>query len=325
MQNGIKNTIKQNNKGEENMINYNRIIKYIKHPSKFFIKLDEKGIFRLPDKLFIKLQFYNKMGYKLDLKNPKTFNEKLQWLKLYDRNPIYTTMVDKYEAKKYVGDIIGDEYIIPTIGIYNSFDEINFDELPKKFVMKCTHDSGGIVICKDKANFDIEAAREKINKSLKTNYYWVWREWQYKNVKPRIIIEKYMEDKETKELRDYKFFCFNGEVKVFKIDFDRFINHKANYFDKNKKLLRFGENICPPDFNRKLEMPYNIDKMIELAEQLSKDKPFIRIDFYEMNKKIYFGELTFCPAAGIGSFEPEEWDYKLGQFIKLPEKNKKKK
>ena len=191
--------------------------------------------------------------------------------------------------------------------------------------MKCTHDSGGIVICKDKANFDIEAAREKINKSLKTNYYWVWREWQYKNVKPRIIIEKYMEDKETKELRDYKFFCFNGEVKVFKIDFDRFINHKANYFDKNKKLLRFGENICPPDFNRKLEMPYNIDKMLELAEQLSKDKPFIRIDFYEMNKKIYFGELTFCPAAGIGSFEPEEWDYKLGQFIKLPEKNKKKK
>lgn len=302
------------------MINYNRVLKYIKNPSDFFMKLEEKKIMRLPDKIYLKIQFKKTMGYKLDLRNPKTFNEKLQWLKLYDRKPIYTSMVDKYEAKKYVSNIIGEEYIIPTIGIYNSFEEINFDKLPKRFVMKCTHDSGGIVICKDKSKLDIETAKQKINNSLKTNYYWTWREWQYKNVKPRIIIEQYMEDKKTKELRDYKFFCFNGKVEVFKIDFDRFIGHRANYFDKNKKLLKFGEILCPPDYNRKLEMPYNIDKMMELAEKLSKDIPFIRIDFYEMNKKIYFGELTFCPAAGVGVLEPKKWDRKLGDLIELPKK-----
>lgn len=304
------------------MINYKRILKYIIHPSKFLLKLDEKGIVRLPDKIHIKLQFYNNIGYKLNLKNPQTFNEKLQWLKLYDRKKEYIKMVDKYEVKEYVSKIIGEEYIIPTIGIYDNFDEINIDQLPNQFVMKCTHDSGSTIVCKDKIKFNIKAAREKINKSLMTNYYRNWREWQYKNIKPRIIIEKYMEDSVTKELRDYKFFCFNGKVKVFKIDFDRFINHKANYYNRNKKLLRFGEIICPPDFNKKLKMPHNIDKMIEFAEKLSKDIPFIRVDFYEMNKKIYFGELTFFPAAGIGKFKPEEWDYKLGKYLVLPKKTK---
>ena len=247
----------------------------------------------LNDKSYIKIKYFLKFHKRLNLKNPKTFNEKLQWLKLYDRNPSYIKMVDKYEAKKYVGNIIGEKYIIPTIGIYDSFDEIDFNKLPNQFVMKCTHDSGGVIICKDKSKVNIETIRKKIYKALNNNYYYHSREWQYKEVKPRIIIEKYMEDKETNELRDYKFFCFNSQVKIFKIDFDRFKNHRANYYDNNKKLLYFGEKNYPPDFNKKLQMPYNIDKMIDLAEKLSKDIPFLRVDFYEMNKKIYFGELTF--------------------------------
>ena len=258
----------------------------------------------IPDKMYTKRIYKKMMGKDLNLKNPQTFNEKLQWLKLYDRKKEYIQMVDKYEVKKYVANIIGDEYIIPTIGIYNNFDEIDFDKLPNQFVMKCTHDSGGIVICKDKSKLNIEEAKEKINKSLKNNYYWMWREWVYKNVKPRIIIEKYMEDNKTKDIRDYKFFCFNGKMKMFKIDFNRYINHQANYYDKNKKL----------------KIPNNIDKMIELSEQLSKNMTFLRVDFYDINGKIYFGELTFCPAAGVGKFIPEEWDYKLGKFIELPKK-----
>ena len=163
----------------------------------------------IPDSIVLKCIYRSELNKKLNLNNPKTFNEKLQWLKLYDRKDIYTTMVDKYEAKKYVAGIIGEEYIIPTIGIYNSFDEIDFDKLPKRFVMKCTHDSGGIIICKDKSNFNKVLAKKKIEKSLKKNYYYGGREWPYKNVKPRIIIEEYMEDKKHHELRDYKIFCFN--------------------------------------------------------------------------------------------------------------------
>lgn len=275
---------------------------------------------KIPDKIYLKYKYKKIFKKELNLNNPVTFNEKLQWLKLNDRKDIYTTMVDKYEAKKYVANIIGDEYIIPTIGIYNSFDEIDFSELPNQFVMKCTHDSGGLVICKDKNNLDINKARKKINKSLKNNYYYDGREWPYKNVKPRIIIEKYMEDRKTRELRDYKLFCFDGKVKFFKIDFDRQKYHRANYYDTNGILLRFGEEICPPDFEKTLDMPINLNKMISFSQKLSFEIPFIRVDFYEVNGKIYFGELTFYPASGFGKFTPEEWDKKLGDMIKLPKK-----
>ena len=268
----------------------------------------------IPDKIYIKKIYKQMMGKELDLKNPKTFNEKLQWLKLYDRKKEYTKMVDKYEAKEYVANIIGDEYIIPTIGIYNSFDEIDFDKLPKQFVMKCTHDSGGNVVCRDKSKLNIEEAKEKIN-----NYYWKWREWPYKHVKPRIIIEEYMEDKKTKELRDYKFFCFDGKAKFMFIATDRLIHEtKFNYYDMNFKLLPFIQHY--PNDKRKIEKPKNFDKMKKLAEKLSKGIPQIRVDFYEINGKVYFGELTFCHFAGVTPFEPEEWDYKLGEYIKLPKK-----
>lgn len=271
----------------------------------------------LPDKLYLKLKYRIFFKKKLNFKNPQTFNEKLNWLKLNDRNEKYSLMVDKYEAKKIISEELGKEYVIPTLGVYNEYSEIKFDELPDKFVIKCTHDSGGLVICKDKSEFDFNGSKKIIENSLKRNYYFHGREWPYKNVKPRIIVEKYMEDETTKELRDYKFFCFNGKVKFFKIDFNRTICHQANYYDRNGKLLKFGEIICPPDFDKELDLPVNLKKMIEFAEKLAAEIPFIRIDFYEMNKKIYFGEFTFYPASGFGKFIPNEYDYEIGKLLNI--------
>ena len=295
----------------------NKFLKYFKYPSMILVTLSKRNIIKVSDETFLKILYKFIINKELNLKNPQTFNEKLQWLKLNDRKDIYTTMVDKYEVKKYVSAIIGKEYVIPTLGVYDKFNEIDFKKLPNKFVIKCTHDSGSVIICKDKKKFDIKMAKKKINKALKHNYYYTGREWPYKNVKPRIIIEEYMQDEKLKELRDYKFFCFNGKVNLFKVDLDRFLEHRANYYDKNLKLLKFGEEVCPPDFEKKIEIPKDIMKMIELAEKLSNEKKFVRIDFYYTNKKIYFGEMTFYPASGFGKFTSEDWDYKLGKWINI--------
>lgn len=273
----------------------------------------------LPDKTFIKLKYWTRFHKFPNLKNPKTFNEKMQWLKLYNRKPEYTTMVDKFEAKKYVAGIIGEEYIIPTLGVWDKFEDIDFDKLPDQFVLKCTHDSGGLCICKDKATFDIEKAKKKIKKSLKTNYYYEGREWPYKNVKPRIIAEKYMEDEKTKELRDYKFFCFDGEVKALYIASERFNENdetRFDFFDENFNHLPFTNG--HPNAKVLPAKPQNFDKMKELASKLSKDIPHLRIDFYEVNGKIFFGELTFSHMSGFAKFEPEKWDIESGSWIKLP-------
>ncbi len=272
----------------------------------------------LNDKVYLKIKFFIKMKKKLNLKNPQTFNEKLQWLKLYDRRNVFTKMVDKYDAKKYVADIIGKEYIIPTIDIYDCFEEIDFDKLPNQFVIKCTHDSCGLVIVRDKKKINIEDIKTKIEKSLKYNYYYSNREWPYKNVKPRIIIEKYMQDRDLKELRDYKFYCFNGHPKYLYVS-EGLENHataKIEFFDMNFKSAPFGRNDFKK-FDKKPEKPKQFEKMQELAKILSSGVPFLRVDFYEINGKIYFGELTFSPCGGFMHFEPEEWDYKLGQMIDL--------
>lgn len=281
---------------------------------KSFIKILSR-IF--PDKTYLSLKYKYKMGCFLNLNNPQTFNEKLQWLKLYDRKPEYTTMVDKYAVKKYVADIIGEEYIIPTLGVWNHFDEIDFDKLPNKFVLKCTHDSGGLVICKDKDKLDLKVARQKIEKPLKQNYYWSGREWPYKDVKPRIIAEPYMEDSKAHELIDYKFMCFNGKVRCSFTCSERFSKDglKVTFFDKDWNVMPFERHYHvsknPP------KKPINYDKMIQFSEQLSKGIPFVRVDFYEINGQLYFGELTFYPGGGFEEFTPEEWDYKLGDFLKL--------
>ncbi len=276
---------------------------------------------RLDDVSFLRKVFLGVFGREIDFENPKTFNEKIQWLKLHNKNPLYTTLVDKYEVKNYLKQIIGEQYIIKTLGVWDRFDDIDFDSLPDRFVLKCTNGSGGIVICEDKSAFNKKRAKKVIEKALKTDYYIISREYPYKDVKPRVIAEEYMVDSRTKELRDYKFFCFGGEVKCFKIDFDRRTAHRANYFDVNGNLLPFGEIECPPDVNKNLELPINLNKMVELAEILSKDIPFVRVDFYEADGKVYFGEITFFPAGGFGRFTDEQWDYTLGSWIKLPEKS----
>ena len=260
---------------------------------KTIIHFAARNIIKISDKTYLKLDYRRRINKKLNLKNPQTFNEKLQWLKLYDRNPEYTKMVDKYEAKKYVSDMIGEEYIIPTIGIYDKFEDINFDELPNEFVIKCTHDSGGLVVCKDKEKLNLEEARIKINKSLKRNYYYSGREWPYKNIKPRIIIEKYMVDESGTELKDYKFFCFNGEPKMLFIATDRPDNTKFNFYDIEFNKLPFKQHY--PNFDKKIEKPKSFKQMIELAKKLSKNIPHVRVDFYDVNGKIYFRRINIFP------------------------------
>lgn len=283
------------------------------------------GLYKnVPDDKYLVREYKAVMGKELDLNDPKTFNEKMQWLKLYDRRPEYTQMVDKYAVKDYVSEKIGSEYIIKTIGVWDHFEDIDFDSLPERFVLKCTHDSGGLAICRDKKTFDKEKANKKLTKCLKNNYYYMSREWPYKSVKPRIIAEEYMEDPELAELRDYKFFCFNGEPKCFKIDFDRFIGHRANYYDIEGKLLPFGESNVLPDHTRDIAMPRKLKEMLELARKLSEGIPFLRVDFYEVGDRIYFGELTFYPASGLGPYTDEEWDLKLGSWIKLPDRKDSK-
>lgn len=272
----------------------------------------------LSDKLFLKWKFRHSVGYPLNLKTPQSYNEKLQWLKLYDRNPQYTRMVDKYEAKKYVASIIGEEYIIPTLGVWDKFDDIDFDMLPQQFVLKTTHDSGGVIICRDKSKLDKATARKKLEESLHHDYYRTSKEWPYKNVKRRIIAEKYMED-ESGELKDYKFFCFDGVPKALFIATDRFTageETKFDFFDMEFNHLPFING--HPNANIKINKPDGFGQMQELAAKLSTGIPHLRVDFYNINGRIYFGELTFYHWSGLVPFVPREWDYIFGQYIQLP-------
>lgn len=265
----------------------------------------------------IEKKFIKKLGYKPDLDNPSTFNEKIQWLKLHDKNPIYTTIVDKYEVKSYVATLVGEKFVIPTLGVWDSFDDIDFNKLPNQFVLKCTHDSGGIIICKDKNNFDIKKAKKIINRALKFNHYYWGFEWPYKNVKKRIIAEKYLNDPEHSVLPDYKFFCFKGIPKFFKIDFNRTSDHHANYYDLDWNLLPFGEFDFPPSSSLSTKRPANFTQMIDIASQLSKNFEFLRVDMYNIDGEIFFGELTLYPSNGFGQFTDFEWDCKLGEQIQL--------
>ena len=299
-----------------------KLIKYIGNPKMLIqIIMTTKITNFIPDSIFLKLKYKLAIGNKLDLNNPKTFNEKIQWLKINNKKDIYTKMVDKYEVKKYVADIIGRKYIIKTIGVYDSFDQINFNELPNQFVIKCTHDSGGLIIVKDKSKLNIKETGAKINKALKKNYFYSCREWPYKNIIPRIIIEEYMEDETYKELIDYKIMCFNGEPKIIFTCSERYKQGlKVTFFDMNWNRLNFKRHY--PTSNEKIEKPTNYAKMIELSKKLSKNIPFIRVDWYEINKKLYFGELTFYPGSGFEEFTPSEWDRKLGDMLELPKTNK---
>lgn len=274
----------------------------------------------IPDKIYLKIMFHSIMGKKLNLKYPKTFNEKLQWLKIYDHKLEYVRMVDKYEVKKFIADILGEEYLIPTLGIWENFDDIDFEMLPNQFVLKCTHNSGGVVICKDKSNLDINSTRREINKSLNSNFYWYGREWPYKNVRRRIIAEKYVVPENSCELRDYKFMVFNGQVKCSFVCSERYSRDglKLDFFDNNWNHMpveRYYKNST-----NKIDRPHYLHEMTKISEKIARNinVAFVRVDLYETKDQIYFGEITFFPGSGYEKFSPEKWDYTFGSWIKLP-------
>ena len=276
------------------------------------------------DERYVKWKYYLNFRRKLNLQNPQTFNEKLQWLKLYDRHEEYTQMVDKYEAKKYVAAIIGEEYIIPTLGVYNSFDDINFDELPNQFVLKCTHNSGGIVICKDKQTMDIKKSRKKMNKWMKKNPFWGNREYPYKHVKPRIIAEQYMEQEDGESLRDYKVLCFHGKAKL--IEFHRFRyteKQTQDFYDINwnKTSISQGGGFMDKSDNL-FPKPVHLDLMLNLSEILTQEMIHCRVDWYVIAGHLYFGELTFFDGSGLDPFDDENDDLLLGSWISVNETKK---
>jgi len=275
---------------------------------------------RMSDEAFIKKSYEVQTGNKLDLEHPVTFNEKLQWLKLHDRKEIYHTMVDKYAARKYVADKIGDEYLIPLLGVWDSFDEIDFDALPDEFVLKPTHTSGDYFICTDKSKIDKAALRSEVSSWLKKDYYMSHREWVYKDVKPRLIAEKFMRDFSGDGLVDYKIFCFSGEPKLLYIFYGRGDESKTgvSYYDMDFKLMPIERT----DFGLvkdEVKTPENFGKMKELAETLSQGHSFLRVDLYNVDGKIYFSELTFYPTSGFSLFKTREMDKLIGDMLTLPE------
>lgn len=290
----------------------------MKNLKSFFYHMAAKGYLNwLPDKEYLKLMYRLKVGRKLHLDNPKTFNEKLQWLKLYNRKEFYSSLVDKYEVRQYVKKKVGEQYLVPIFGVWDKFDDIDFNMLPKKFVIKCTHDSGGVIICKDKDKLNMTEARNKIQSCLDRNFYYWGREWPYKNVKPRIIVEQYLEDESGDEIKDYKFMVFNGKVKCSFVCSERYSEEglAVDFYDLNWNKMPFMRKYRNSD--KVIEKPKNYEKMIELAEKLSVDMIFDRIDFYEINGNIYFGEITLYPGGGFEKFIPEKYDTILGEMLEI--------
>lgn len=276
----------------------------------------------MPDKLYLQMVYWLLMDKKLHLKHPRTFTEKIQWLKLYNRHPEYSRMVDKYAVKDYVANIIGEEYVIPTLGVWNHYDEIDFDSLPNRFVLKTTQAGGGmgVVVCKDKTKLDHKEAKEKLEYALKFDNYAVQREWPYKNVPPRIIAEEFIDPApDTQELSDYKWYCFNGEPKYCQVIQDRHTTETIDFFDTEWNHQEFvGLNPLAGPAAVAPSKPSNLETQLLIARKLSKDKPFCRIDLYEVNDNTYFGEITLFPAAGFGRFAPSQYNEILGSMIKLP-------
>lgn len=295
-------------------------INLLKHNrGEFFASILMHLNFLFPDKLYLTLLFRFKMGYWMDWKNPKTFSEKLQWLKLYDRNPEYAQMVDKYTVKEYVAKIIGEEYIIPTLGVWDKFEDIYFDNLPNQFVLKTTHGGGGsgVVICKDKTKFNLDDCKKRINRSMKQNIYKSLREWPYKNIKPRIIAEEYI-GTGGDYIKDYKLFCFNGEPKAILIANGRFVEPETyfDYFDMDFNHFPFKQG--GPNYHSKIDVPPLFNEMKDIAKKLSKGFAHVRIDLYEFKGKLKFGEITFFDSSGFEKFDPEDWAVIFGDWIKLP-------
>ena len=282
-------------------------------------QLIKKILYCIPDGIYLRLLYLYRLKKKLNLNKPKRFTEKLQWLKIYDRNPLYTILVDKYAVKEYVANKIGENYVIPTIGIWDDFDDISFNELPDQFVLKCTHDSGGNVIVRDKRELNVQEARKKINYSLKNNFFFNGREWPYKNVPHKVIAEKYMEDPLVKEIVDYKFYCFNGEPNFLYIS-QGLENHKTariSFVTLSWTPSKYQRSDYPI-FEVLPDKPTRFDEMVEIAKKLSKGIPFVRVDLYEISGQIFFSEMTFFPCGGFMPFKNIEHDYEIGELLNLP-------
>lgn len=270
------------------------------------------------DELIIRIKFLIKMHKRLNLKAPSTFNEKLQWLKLHDRRPEYSRMVDKVEAKKWAEEILGPGHIIPDIAVYDSIREVPWESLPERFVMKCAHDSGGVAVCGNRAAFDVRKARRRLSRRSRKNYYHITQEWPYKSVRPRILVEEFLSDGDPGGLRDYKFFCFGGRVHSVMICVDRGIGDpKFYFFDREWNLLRLNirGKQAPEGFT--VSKPEGIDEMFSFAERLSAGIPFARVDLYNVSGKIYFGELTLYPKSGYDSNLLPETDVLFGSLLSL--------
>lgn len=304
------------------MVEKKNIIKkmrsYLAHPSQIVGWLIRKGCFNwLPDQAFLKLEHRVFLGDKLDLKNPQTFNEKLQWLKLYNKDIKYSMMVDKYLVRQYVADVIGDQYLIPLIGAYDNANQIDFSSLPNKFVLKANHGSGWNVVCLDKEKLNWGEEKAKLNRWLKSSYFKKDREYPYKNIIPKIVCEEFIKTDGDAQPNDYKIFCFDGEPKFFFIASDRGVDTKFDFFDMDWK--RYPVRQFYPNSNYEFVRPQKWDEMVECAKKLSNGFPHVRVDFYVDSKNnIYFGELTFCHFGGVTKFEPEEFDDYFGGFINLP-------
>lgn len=297
-----------------------KLKKVVKDPKLILEYLLDFRIFRvLPDELYLKIKYRIRMGEILNLTTPETFNEKLHWLKLYAWKPEYTRMVDKYEVRNYIKEMIGEGYSVPLLGVYDSFEDVDFDMLPNEFVLKPNHTSGNIFICKDKSKIDYKKLKKEVNRWLKRKYYWFHRERPYKNVKPRILCEKYLVDELGQELKDYKVFCFNGVPGFIQVDFNKSTDYTRNLYDPDWNYIPVTYR-HPTDPNKLIMKPTNLEEMLEIAEKLSRGFPFLRIDFFNIHQKLYITELTFYPEAGFGTFEPETYNYKFGSWIKLPNK-----
>lgn len=296
-----------------------KFISLLKNPRHLLLSLAEHGFFNwMPDKLYLKLVFRLRIGQKLRINSPQTFNEKIQWLKLYDRRSEYIGMTDKCLAREYIGNRIGEEYLVPLLGAWDKAEDIDFSKLPEHFVLKCNHDSGSAVVCRDKKSFSEADAVKALKKKLRKNAFFGGREWQYKNIKRKVIAEKYLEDDANGELTDYKLLCFNGRVKCCLVVTKRFSAegvHKT-FYDRQWNRLPFERR--EPAEKTDIEKPQNYGKMLEIAEELSKNRTFLRVDFYESEKKLYIGELTLHPGSGFEEFVPREWDDILGGWLKLP-------
>lgn len=275
----------------------------------------------LPDRLCLDIAFKAYQGYFPNLDAPKTYNEKLQWLKLYDRKELYTVLSDKYLVREYVSKKIGEQYLIPLLGVWDTPQEIPYDKMPKQFVLKCNHDSGSVVICHNKNTLDIEQTNKKLSKALKRKYYLKSREYNYKNINKKIVAEMLMHDQKDKELTDYKFFCFNGVPKFIQVDTGRFSDHVRNFYTTGWDFIdvQYG---CKNDRNRILPKPHKLDEMLKLSRILSEELLHVRVDFYISNGKVYFGELTFHHGGGFMQLKPFEYDIEWGKYLTIASNRK---